>query len=168
MSAPYTLHVAPFAEPGDPRALERADLVRDGFSWGAFLVPALWFVAHRHWLLALAAVLVVGALAGILRLAGLAPGPILMAEILLHLLIGFEASSLRRWSYARRGRPAVDVVHAANEAEAETKAFSRWLAPAAEAAATRPPPVPARYRPALGARPDGGVIGLFPDLEGRR
>ncbi len=163
MSATYTLHVAPYGRPGDPDALDRADLVRDGFSWGAFLVPALWLFRHRHWFLGLAVLAVVFGLAALLRVAGLGSGTIVVAELLLHLLIGFEAATLRRWSYARRGRPAVDVVFATSEADAEAKSFARWLLP---------PPIgprvvaPFRATPTLrrGLEP---VIGLFPDLEGR-
>lgn len=166
MSAAYTLHVAPFAAPGDPAALERADLVRDGFSWGAFLVPSLWFLRHRHGWLALAAAAVVVALAVALRAAGMGSGTILAAELLLHALIGLEGPTLRRWAYARRHRPMADVVYAANEAEAEAKSFARWLS-----GSDPSPPRPPAAVPSTGAgawRGPEPVIGLFPDLEGRR
>lgn len=160
MSASYTLHVAPFAAPGDPQALDRADLVRDGFSWGAFLVPSLWFVRHRHWWLALGSVVAVAGLGAGLAGLGASLPSIVAAELLLHLLLGFEGSSLRGWAYGRRHRPAVDVVVAANEAEAEAKSFARWLGPA-EASARAPARLPPRPR---GPEP---VLGLFPDHEGR-
>ena len=167
MSATYTLHVARGAAPGDPAALDRADLVRDGFSWGAFLVPSLWFLRHRHWWLALAAVAVVVGTAAVLKVLGFGLGTILVVEVLLHALLGLEGSTLRRWALARRGRPVADVVLAGNEAEAEAKSFARWLAPETD----RPQPVPPA--PAVGpAFPRFGrsepVLGLFPDLEGRR
>lgn len=165
-SSPYTLHVPAFAAEGDPRALERADLVRDGFSWGACIAPPLWLFWHRHWLLALASFVVIGGLAATLWAVGTRPGVILAVEALLHLLFGFEAASLRRFAYARRGRPVSDIVLASNMAEAEAKSFARWLAPAephqahASAARTAPAsPVRAGYEP---------VLGLFPDAEGRR
>lgn len=166
MSATYTLHLPEDAEPGRPEALDRAVLVRDGFSWGAFLVPALWFARHRHWLLALGVIVVVVALAAVLRLLGARWGTVIAAELLLHALLGWEGTSLRRWSYARRGRPAMDVVYAANEAEAEAKSFARWLAPPA-LPTPKPPPLPARVRAWAGRDPHA-VIGLFPDAEGRR
>ena len=165
MSATYTLHAARGAAPGDPAALERADLVRDGFSWGAFLAPALWLLWHRHWLLAPVALAVVVGTAFGLAALGLRPGAIIWVEILLHAFFGLEASSLRRWALARAGRPTVDVVAANDRAEAEAKSFARWLAP-----------VPTLDR--VGVAPSGAsawlrrapepVIGLFPDLEGRR
>ena len=165
MSASYTLHVAPFAEPGDPRALDAADLVRDGFSWPAFLVPSLWFLRHRHVWLALGGLAAELILWGVLRMAGLGPEAIGAAELVVHLGFGFEANTLRRWAYARRGRPAADVVFAANLAEAEAKTFTRWLAPApgGQPLVAAQPSKPA-IRPILPVRPGHEpVIGLFPD-----
>jgi hypothetical protein len=165
MSATYTLHVARGAAPGDPEALDRAATVRDGFSWGAFLVPELWFIRHRHWgLAALAFGAVIGTAWG-LRSLGAGGGTILLVEVLLHALIGLEGASLRRWAYGLRGRPVADVVVAANEAEAEAKSFERWLSQ------ERPDNRPAAAQPGMGfARPFSvpPVIGLFPDAEGRR
>ena len=161
MSAAWTLHVAPFAARGDPQALDRADLVRDGFSWGAFLVPMLWFFRHRHWLLGLASLVLVVGFALALRALGAGFGTILAAELLLHLLNGFEGPTVRRWSYARAGRPAVDAVTAADEADAEAKSFARWLAP------IEPRSSPQGRAYAMPRRTTDPVIGLFPDLEGR-
>lgn len=171
MSASYTLHVAPYAAPGDADALDRADLVRDGFAWWAFIAPPLWFLAHRHWLLGLAVGLVLAGFWAGLWALGLPAGVRTILNTLLWLLVALEASSLRRWDYARQGRPAVDVVFAANEAEAETKSFARWLEPAlARGAVVAPvPAMPAAYPRAAGpwgAEPQ--VIGLFPDAERRR
>ena len=50
MANTYTLHVPASAEPGDAEALDKAELVRDGFAWGAFLFTFLWFFGHRLWL----------------------------------------------------------------------------------------------------------------------
>ena len=97
-----------------------------------------------------------------MRALGLPAGVNLVLNLLLWLLVGLEASSLRRLDYARRGRPVVDVVFAANEAEAEAKTFARWLAPSE----TSPPPAVPRTVVPLWSRPEGPqVIGMFPDLE---
>jgi hypothetical protein len=162
MAATYTLHVAPHADPGDPAALDQSRLVRDGFSWGAFLVPGLWYFWHRHWLAAIAAFAVVFGVAWGLRLVGLGAGAVLIVQVLLHLLHGFEGPSIRRWLYGRAGRPAVDIVQAGSVEEAELKGFGRWLGIRAERARLLAEPVFAR-----GYRRDEPVIGLFPDAEGR-
>jgi hypothetical protein len=83
-----------------------------------------------------------------------------LAQALLQALIGLEANSLRRWTLARRGRPMVDVVTAADRDEAEAKAFARWLE---QRPAPPRNPAPAAV-PAIARRPEP-VIGLFPDAE---
>jgi hypothetical protein len=154
----YTLHPPRDAIPGEPAALERATIVRDGFVWPAFLFPVLWFLWHRLWL---AALIVLAALA-VLTAAGLAlelrPGAATLAVLLYALLVGLEASSLRRWTYARRGRPAVDVVTAGSRREAEEKLVARWVAGIAAPPAAVHPGTPRGFAPA--AEP---VIGLFPE-----
>jgi len=164
----YTLHLPPDAQVGDPEALERAELVKDGFTWGAFFFTFLWFFYHRLWLAGLGvlvALLAVGLLFGALDIP---PFQATLAQILIQTLIGLEAASLRRWTLGRRGRPAVDVVTARNRDDAALKAFARWAG--APAVAPRPPGPPGPA-PALSRGPYGGaqpVIGLFPDAEDRR
>jgi hypothetical protein len=125
--AAYTLHLDREAHAGDPRALDRALVLKDGFSWGAFFFTPLWFFAHRLWLSGLLVLAVIVALVVGAYLAGAGLGAIWMAMVLFSLLVGWEASSLRRWTLARRGRPTVDVLSAGSVEEAETKAFERWL-----------------------------------------
>jgi hypothetical protein len=171
MAATYTLHVARHALPGDPDALDRASLVRDGFSWGAFLAPPVWFFWHRHWVAGIVALIVTFGFGAALRALGVSFGATLVAELLLQFLVGLEGSSIRRWLYARRGRPAVDLVQASTSAEAEVKSFGRWLSD--ERGTSRYPAPDAGYG-RTGMAPFGfgrdpePVIGLFPDAEGRR
>lgn len=157
----YTLHVPADARPGEPRALDKAVLVRDGFSWGAFLFTALWFFVQRLWLAGLLVLVAVVGLATGLTWLRVAPGAVFLAELLLALLIGLEASSLKRWTLRRR-KPAVDVVGAATRDEAEVKSFARWLAAAPTPAPRAGPTPPAVYR-----APEP-VIGLFPEAVQRR
>lgn len=158
----YTLHLPRDARPGDPAALEEAELVRDAFSWGAFFFTFLWFFFHRLWLAGLGVLVLVFAFGGLLELLNVHPAAGTVAALLLQALIGLEANSLRRWTLSRHGFRLADVVTAADRDEAEAKAYARWLAP-------RPAPVPAR-QPASGPVPStlkrsDPVIGLFPDAE---
>jgi hypothetical protein len=162
----YTLHLPADGQEGDPKALERAELVKDGFTWSAFFFTFLWFFYHRLWLAGIAvlvALLAVGFLFGVLRVP---PFQATLAQFLIQILIGLEASSLRRWTLARRGRPAVDVVTASNIDEAATKAFGRFLGASAGVRA----PGSAGTAPGLSLAPPARqpVIGLFPDAEVRR
>lgn len=155
----YTLHVARDARRGDPEALEDAVLVRDGFSWGAFVFTFLWFFFHRLWLVGILVLLGLFGLAFLFDVLKVAPWAGVLAQGLLQILIGLEANSLRRWTLARRGKPVMDVVSGSDLEEAEAKAFARWLErsePARPAAASPVPATPYRPEP---------VIGLFPDAE---
>ena len=158
----YTLHLPPEARPGEAEALDRAVIVPDGFSWPAFAYTVLWFLFHRLWIAALivlaglAALAVGGYALGLTRAAG--TGIALLASV----LNGFEASSLRRWTLARRGFALRDAVVARDSSEAEARLLARWLDPAS---LPPPPRPPFPGGPVRRAEP---VIGLFPAREGGR
>ncbi|KLK93865.1 hypothetical protein AA309_05060 [Microvirga vignae] len=158
----YTLHLPRDVRPGDPAALEEAELVKDAFSWGAFFFTFLWFFFHRLWLAGLGVLVLVFAFGALMQVLNVHDAAGTLAMLLLQALIGLEANSLRRWTLARRGLRLADVVTAADKDEAEAKAYARWLA-------QRPGPVPTRNPasapvPSTPRRPDP-VIGLFPDAE---
>jgi hypothetical protein len=166
LASTYTLHVPAEADPGDPGALERAELVKDGFSWGAFVLGPfsfVWFLAHRLWLVALGVLVLFIGFNVALQVLRIGPGPAFVAELLLSVLVGLEANSLRRWTLQRR-KPPVDVVTAKDVEEAEVKSFARWLT---ETGAAPRPLSGAAFSgaPYRGAEP---VIGLFPDMERSR
>ncbi len=100
----FTSHL----RPGDPPCL-----LREGFSFAAFLFGFLYLLVHRAWLpatLNLAALLLTLAL---VRLVG-NPAPLLGLAI----LQGLFALDLRRWSVARRGFTPGPVVAAADHDQA--------------------------------------------------
>ena len=156
----YTLHCPEIVLRGDARGLDRAQVVPDGFSWSAFAFSVLWFVRHGLWLAAIGVLAFLAALALAGALLGLSTGAGVAIALLASVLIGLEASSLRRWTYARQGRPARDAVIAASADEAEAKAVARWLDPAAVRASANPYPVARRI--------DDGPLGFFPASEGGR
>ena len=156
----YTLHIPDDAAPGDPEALRRAQVVADGFSWTAFFFTAVWFFAHRLWIAGLGVLAGLVGLGVLIRVLGVTPGAAFLAYVLVAFLVGLEANALRRWTYARRGRPAVEALSARNAEEATVKLYNEWLGSRAArpAAATG-------ARPAYGAAHPDAVIGLFPDAE---
>ena len=158
----YTVHLERDALAGEAHGLERAHLVPDGMTWAAFAFGPLWFFFHRLWLagLGLLALLAVVALGG--RFLGLTPIAGFVITVLVSLLIGLEASSLRRWTYARAGRPVRDAVTAANAEEAEMKAAARWL-DGVSTGRTGPAP-----HIGISVPPSDLAIGMFPFSEGRR
>ncbi len=158
----YTLHLDRDALAGEAHGLERAHLVPDGFSWTAFAFGPLWFLFHRLWIAALGVLALLVATAYLGRMAGLTSFAGLVVTGLVLLLVGLEASSLRRWTYARRGRPVRDAVLAGSLEEAEMKAATRWFDGVAPA---RPSLAPYGNTP---VRPSETAIGMFPMSEGRR
>jgi hypothetical protein len=156
----FTLHLPVDAHAGDRDALENAALVKDGFSFWAFVFTFLWFFWHRLWLAGL--LVLVGVVGFGYALAALDVQPFAagLAELLLAILVGLEANALRRWNYERNGRPVADVITAASREEAEAKAVVRAVGPSGTGPAAPVPPLP----PRLYGGPEP-VIGLFPDPE---
>jgi hypothetical protein len=85
----------------DRRLNEAPEVVPDRFSWFAALLPPVFAVVHRLWLPLLAWVVLVLLIALMGRFLGAdAAG---WTYLLLAVLIGFEAPSLRRRGLRRRG-----------------------------------------------------------------
>lgn len=158
----YTLHLPADARRGQTQDLERAVLVPDGFVWPAFAFSVLWFLYHRLWIAAVIVLVGLLGLAGAGFALGLRPFAAMLVSLLAGCLIGLEASSLRRWTLTRTGRPVRDAVIAASPMEAEARALNRWLDADAATAAPRPP------FPGGTTRRIDPVIGLFPAQEGAR
>ena len=153
----FTIHAAPGQIGRDPDAALR--FVPETFSVVAFIEPWAYFLWHRMWLVTIAYLLLVGVLILGLGAAGLA-GPVVAAiGFVFNLIIGLEASNLRRWTLDRSGFHEEGVVVAASRDEAERRYFAE------RATALAPPPPPAGPPSAYPAAPQH-VIGLFPEAEG--
>jgi len=102
---------------------EKAIVLRDGFSFAAFLLTVFWFLWHRMWLEGLAALVIALAATALGTFAGL---PLLgtVFSLLISLFIGLEARNLHVQSLRRRGWRLVCVLDAANAAEAELRYVS--------------------------------------------
>lgn len=135
----------------------REVFVRDGFHVWAFLLAPLWMIWHRLWLvlvgyIAIIAMIELGlAMLGIDALAGS------WISLLFGFLVGLEASSLQRWTLARRGWRPVATVAARNLNEAERRFYSGAAHATSHAAAM---PKAATERNTFAA--PQAIIGLFP------
>ena len=148
-------------ERGDDPAThaERMVFIRDRFSWGAFLVPPLWMLWRRLWLVFLIYLVGLGAVMTAAWAAGVSPGGRNLIYFLVVLLIGFEAGNLRRWKLLRGGWRERGTVIGSDIDTAERRFFDAYVADAAE----RPDPVAAGPAPAFQPWNAGSdVIGLFP------
>jgi hypothetical protein len=166
----YTVHEPPLREAKsvgeaapDP---ERFVFVRDGFHFWAFLLGPLWMLAHRMWLVLVLYLIANGALAAAFFALRAPRGARFAAMLLLALLVGFEAATLRRFTL-RNWRVAGVVV--GNDAEsAERLFFVSWIAREPVAPVTsnaKAPPAPPVMR---GPPTPAHVIGLFPEPGGWR
>jgi hypothetical protein len=93
--------------------------------------------------------------------------------VLLALLLGFEAASLKRWTLSRRNWRQLDIVVADDEESAERRFFDRWTAKRRalsndQSAVDRGGPPPTRDIPGQPFSrppplPQSEIIGLFPE-----
>ncbi len=155
----YTVHTPPRAN--SVSASERFVFVRDGFYFWAFLFAPFWLIAHGLWLALVIYIAVSAAIATGLIVIGASAGAQFFVWLLLALLVGFEASTLRRWGLARRGWSMIGFVVGDSREDAEHRYFAKWVARGASPSV--PPPaqqnMPARRASSL----DPDVIGLFPE-----
>lgn len=123
----FTVH-----EPPDPpldRSERAAELqfVRDRFSFAAALLGPLWMLSKRLWLgvglYATAAVLIFL----IAVIADLGPGWMALMLLAVHVIVGFEAASVRRWHLERRGWRMLGSVTGRNTDDCERRFFEGWL-----------------------------------------
>jgi Protein of unknown function (DUF2628) len=151
----YTVHEPP------PRKGEsdpvRFSFVRDGFSFWAFLFGPAWMLLHRLWLVLIGYAVVAAVLQVALAQVDRSGTANFVVGLLLALLIGFEAASLRRWTLDRRRWRNLGVVVADDLELAERRFFDAWVA---GLPALRPAPEAAAAPRRTGTTPD--VIGLFP------
>jgi hypothetical protein len=172
----YTVH-APVTSSADIRATDRFAFVRDGFHvWAALLGP-MWLAWHRLWLALIGWVVVMGVIDVALLRLGVGRTAVFFVDLLLALLMGLEAASLKRWTLSRRNWRQLDIVVADDEESAERRFFDRWTAnqrglsdqPAVDRGAPPPtrniPGQPFSRPPPL---PQSQIIGLFPEPGGSR
>jgi hypothetical protein len=166
----YTVH-APRPRQGETTsAPERFLFVRDGFYVWAFLLGPLWLLLHRLWL-ALVIYVVGYGLVGIgfsaLRASS---NTYLVVGFLIALLVGFEASSIWRWTLARRGWTTLGFVVGEDAEIAEQRFFGEW----SRRATNSPASPPAAHEPVYstpvrrGPPSPSDVIGLFPEPGAQR
>ena len=174
----YTVH-APVANGADLTATDRFVFVRDGFHFWAAVAGVIWLLWHRLWLALIGWIVLMIAIQFGLAALGASRGTILLVDILLSILMGLEAASLRRWTLSRRKWRQLDIVVADDEEAAEHRFFERWTSGqrgsiSDQRAVDRGAPPPTRSIPGQSFSkpppplPQGGIIGLFPEPGGPR
>lgn len=160
----YTVHAPPRQGAIDPA---RVVFLRDGFHGWAFIAPALWLLAYRQWPALLVYVVATGGFVAALVWLGAGTATIVFAALCISLLVGLEAATIRRWTFARRGWMTLGFVVGEDRDIAEQSFFARWAERPQEPAAELPPPAPAPGIPLRRTSPPD-VIGLFPSPDRAR
>ncbi|MEI2302352.1 DUF2628 domain-containing protein [Ensifer sp. MJa1] len=155
--ASYLILTPPGARADD----ERARFVADGFSWWAFLFPALWLLAKRQWVIGIAvAVFQISLISLLIHESGFLPS--LFAQLALRLVVALEGPVLVARSLTARDWTLRSIVPA-TDLEAAEEIYFTSVAPSEK---TPVPPSPADWtvrQPSKG----GTGLGLF-DSYGER
>jgi Protein of unknown function (DUF2628) len=182
--AVYTVHEPPMKADQPQPDPERFVFVRDGFYFWAFLLAPFWMLWRRLWIVFVLYLIVVAALQIILATVNASTTVMVTASVLLSLLVGLEAATLRRFTWARRRWTSVGIVVGDDLETAERRFFDTWAKgdwakgdwatnasierarrPSAVATAFQPPPGSSHASSSHGA---SGVIGLFPEPGAQR
>jgi hypothetical protein len=165
----YTVHAPQLPQTTDAlRATEQFVFVRDGFHFWAFVLAPLWLLLHRFWLALLIYLVGYGVLGIGLAHARVSSNVQLIIAVLVALLMGFEASSIWRWTLTRRRWMTLGFVVAEDAETAERRFFAEWQKRVADAPSSSQTeqtyPAPVRRGPPS----PSDVIGLFPQPGGQR
>ena len=174
----YTVH-APVATGADLAATDKFVFVRDGFHFWAAVAGVIWLIWNRLWLALVGWVALTLAIDFGMAALGARSGAILFVDLLLAILMGFEAATLQRWTLSRRKWRQLDIVVADDAESAERRFFDRWTAKQRglvndQWSVDRGAPPPTRHIPGQPFSkpppplPQGGIIGLFPEPGGSR
>ena len=124
----YTVHLRRHALDPDRDLV----LVKEGFSWPAFLFSVLWALWHRLWLEAVIVALAEAAAGAALVGFGADEASQAAVSLALALVLGYVANDLRRSKLGRRGFVEAAVVQGRGRDEAERRFLGGVPALAAE------------------------------------
>jgi hypothetical protein len=97
-------------------------VIKEGFSWGAFVFNFLWALWHRLWLASLALLVVMLAIDAAADFLGVNQVLAAVIELAVSLWVGFNANDWQRRALERRGY-ALGAVIAAPNADAALRRF---------------------------------------------
>ncbi len=115
----YTVHEKPDA--ADPA--DRLVLVREGFAFWAFVLNALWLLAHKLWIPFCYYVLLIGATLFASHKLGLNNLTLAIIQLGIQYLLALSARDLQRWQLARDGYAMTGIVVAPSELLATQRAY---------------------------------------------
>ena len=166
----YTVHAPPPRQGDKTSAPERFVFVRDGFHVWAFVLAPVWLLVHRLWLAFVIYLVGYGILGTALAFMRVSASVQSLVALMIALLVGFEASSIWRWTLTRRGWATLGFVVGEDAELAERRFFAQWNSRTTDAVASpQAPSAPSYSAPVRRGTPSpSDVIGLFPEPGGQR
>ena len=170
----YTVHERPDAPLDRVDRAETLEFVKDGFRFGAFVLPLVWLATHRIWMGVLAYLAVVAAVFAVAAVVGLPPLVPALTLLAVHLNFGNEADEILRGHLISQGWSMVGQVTGTGPIDCERRFFDNWLplvplvplvpmvASVQAVAPTRPTPTPSNT-----PRSSGILGNLFAPLKRR-
>ena len=110
--------------------LDRAEslvFIREGYSWAASAFAPLWLLANKLWLAFVAYLAAIVLIKTGAWLIGAGPAAVNAALIALHLIIGLESSTIKRWTLEWQGWQPAGTVNGRSAEECERRFFDDWL-----------------------------------------
>ena len=98
-------------------------MVKEGFSWPAFLITLPWLLWQRMWIVLVFYLAVVLGLGALSEFGQLSDRVTTILSFLIALILGFEGNSLLRWTLRRRGFEEIGEVAADTAQAAEMRFF---------------------------------------------
>ena len=120
----YTVHHRHESSGSLTGLAEDVILVKDGFSWPAFLVPLLWLLYKRMWIVLAFYLAAESGLAALAYSELLPEAAATVGTFAISLILGLEGNDLYRWSLDRRRYREQAVVVARDFAAAEQRYFT--------------------------------------------
>lgn len=102
--------------------------MKNGFCWPGLLLPLIWPLYHRLWLLAGLVLGVCFVLGGVFHYGAISETVLVMVAVAVNLIFGFEANGLREHWLERRGFKFISIVSGQSYESCEIKFFMDWAA----------------------------------------
>lgn len=123
----FTIHELPFPSDNKIKRAVSLKFIKYGFSWGAFFFSPVYFIFKSEWLGLFFYFLSLLLFLSLFTFFKLDMDVFSLYLIVLHLIFGFEASSLQRLWLRLRGWREIDAITGLNKDECERNYFSEYF-----------------------------------------